>query len=121
MRTVKWFWAAVAIVSMWVAVLFAGVFGGEIVNDDVTTHTRIPVAVAVALCAVLATVAVARHGFRGDDGDTASLRTEIEAERECRRRLEGELERLAHEVAELREGDLGGADRQAVLTGTQGR
>ena len=100
----KWVWAAVAIVSMWMAVLFTGVFGGEIVNDDVTSHQRVPVAVALAFFVLLATVAVARHGFRGDP-DTASLRDEIDAERERRRALEGQLEQLTHDLSELRESD----------------
>jgi hypothetical protein len=58
-------WASLAIVVMWLSVLFDALFGPDIV---VTTHvgdrTVVPSAVIVALFAFLATWVVARYGFR---------------------------------------------------------
>ncbi len=62
-------WASLAIVVMWLAVLFAAVYA-----PDITTHgvagdsTTIPSGVAVALFASLATWAVAKYGLRHDGG-----------------------------------------------------
>lgn len=65
-------WAGVTIVSIWVAVLFVGLFAGDIVsiNGPAGTTTTIPSVVVVALFALLATVGVARRGFgpRNRDG-----------------------------------------------------
>jgi len=68
---VREMWAAVAISSMWIAVLFAAVFGPDIVsrsNDG--NSTTIPSAVAVALFAAIGTRGVAKYGFarRNQDG-----------------------------------------------------
>ena len=57
-------WTALAIVAIWLAVLFSAVFGPDIVTrssggDGATS----PSAVLVALFAALATRAVARYGF----------------------------------------------------------
>lgn len=57
-------WGTLAISLMWLAVLFDGIYGGDIVavsNDG--NSTRIPSAVAVALFAFLATAAVAKRAF----------------------------------------------------------
>ena len=58
------FWGALSIVSMWLAVLFVGVFGGNITSasagGDVTT---IPSAIAVALFAVIGTSSIAKRVF----------------------------------------------------------
>jgi hypothetical protein len=57
-------WASVAIVAIWLAVLFSAVSGPDIVsasNDG--THSTVPSAVAVALFASIATWAVAKYGF----------------------------------------------------------
>ena len=63
-------WGTVAIASMWLAVLFASVYGGDFVstNGAGSTATRIPSAVFVALFACLGTVAVARRAYRRGDG-----------------------------------------------------
>ena len=60
-------WAGLAIVVIWLAVLFDALFGPDIVNTSGTgaNTTTIPSAVAVALFAWLATKAVAKHGFAG--------------------------------------------------------
>jgi hypothetical protein len=53
-------WGALAIAAMWLAVLFVGVYGGDVVTAD---GTRIPSAIFVAIFASLATWAVARRAF----------------------------------------------------------
>ena len=66
------FWAALTIVSMWLAVLFDGVFGGQMTFASTPTSvTTIPSAVGVALFAVIGTSAVAKRGFvrREPDSD----------------------------------------------------
>lgn len=57
---IREFWGALAIVAMWLAVLFVGVYGGDVVTAD---STRIPSAIFVAIFASLATWAVARRAF----------------------------------------------------------
>jgi hypothetical protein len=50
---------------MWLAVLFVGVFGGEIVSSTPGgTSTSVPVVVALIPFVLPATVVVARRGFR---------------------------------------------------------
>jgi hypothetical protein len=63
-------WGAVAIASMWIAVLFCGVYGGDFLstNGGASQTTTIPSAVFVALFAFLASVSVARHAFSRPDG-----------------------------------------------------
>jgi len=64
------FWGAVSIVAMWLAVLFDGVFGGDMVfSNSGSGPTIIPSAVMVALFAFLGTAAVARRAFRSRDVD----------------------------------------------------
>jgi hypothetical protein len=62
----KWIWASLAIVSMWVAVLFTAVWAPSLTatssNGDSTT---VPAAVAVSLFAAIATIVVGAVGFRG--------------------------------------------------------
>ena len=58
------FWGAVAIVAMWLAVLFDGVFGGDMIFSSPTNGvTTIPSAVLVALFAVIGTASVAKRVF----------------------------------------------------------
>lgn len=58
-------WACVAIVVVWLAVLFTAIFGGDIVNASAGgNQSSVPSAVAVALFAVLATWPIARYGFQ---------------------------------------------------------
>ena len=63
-------WASLAIVTIWLAVLFDAIFGPDIHTQEgvagVGTSTTVPSAVAVALFAALATWPIARHGFRHD-------------------------------------------------------
>ena len=62
-------WAAIAIVVIWLAVLFDGVWGPDILTHDVSgTGSSVPSVVVVAPCAVLATWLIARHAFRRERG-----------------------------------------------------
>ena len=71
-------WAGLAIVSIWLAVLFVGIFGGDIVTYNGTpgvgNGSTVPSVVVVVPCALLATWIVARWGFgsRAGKGDGAS-------------------------------------------------
>jgi hypothetical protein len=58
------FWATICIAAMWLAVLFVGVFGGQMtfVNSPASV-TTIPAAVMVALFAAIGTSAVAKRAF----------------------------------------------------------
>jgi hypothetical protein len=60
----RYLWAGISIVFMWVAVGVVGVFGESLVREGLHDATRIPVVVIVAALAVVATVFVARWGFR---------------------------------------------------------
>jgi len=57
------FWASLTIVAMWLAVLFVGVFGGNMVFTNPPDVTTIPSAIVVAIFAVIGTSAVAKRGF----------------------------------------------------------
>jgi hypothetical protein len=64
------FWGAVSIVAMWLAVLFVGIYGGDMIFSNPSNGTTtIPSAVAVALFAVIGTVAVAKRAFARRDPD----------------------------------------------------
>jgi hypothetical protein len=57
-------WTGIAIVAIWLAVLFTAVFAPDFVSISNGTVTRIPSALFVAFFAFLATSAVAKYGFR---------------------------------------------------------
>ena len=60
-------WASLAIVVMWLAVLFSAIYGPDLVTTNGAGgsggSSTVPSAVVVALFAFLGTWAVARHGF----------------------------------------------------------
>lgn len=57
-------WAALAIGSIWLAVLGSAAFAGDMHFQDAGgSSSTIPSVVVIAIFALLATVAVARHGF----------------------------------------------------------
>jgi hypothetical protein len=64
--TRKWIWASLAICSMWLTVLFVGLFGPVVETESVAgDRTAVPVATfVVALFALVATIVVAVVGFR---------------------------------------------------------
>ncbi len=57
------FWASLTIVAMWLAVLFVGVFGGNMVFATPPDVTTIPSAIVVAIFAAIGTSAVAKRVF----------------------------------------------------------
>jgi hypothetical protein len=62
------FWGALAIVPMWLAVLFVGVYGGHMIfHSSSGDGSTIPSAVAVAVFATIGTSAVAKRAFGRKD------------------------------------------------------
>jgi hypothetical protein len=63
-------WASLAIIVIWLTVLFDAVFGPDIQSAngvaDIGDRTTVPSAVPIALFAFLATWIIARYGFRAD-------------------------------------------------------
>lgn len=58
-------WATLAIVVIWLAVLFASLYGPDIVSTTyLGDHTTVPAAVVIAPFAFFATWVVARYGYR---------------------------------------------------------
>lgn len=61
-------WASLAIVVIWLAVLFTGIYGPDIVSQSAGgDHTTLPSVAVVAIFAAIATWVVARYGFRHDN------------------------------------------------------
>jgi hypothetical protein len=61
-------WASLAIIVMWLAVLFTAIYSPDIVTNGVAgDSSEVPAAVAVAFFAFLATWPVAKYGFARDD------------------------------------------------------
>ena len=56
-------WGGLAIISMWLAVLFVGVSGGNIVKSTPGGKPSWPAVVVVALVALVGTVVVGRRAF----------------------------------------------------------
>ncbi|HYB23313.1 MAG TPA: hypothetical protein VED41_05915 [Solirubrobacteraceae bacterium] len=89
------FWGGVALVAMWLAVLFVGVFGGSILHTSASGESSsVPVVVVVAVAALLATIPVAHAAFRPQRSDE-DLRRAVEDERRA-------LENLSTQVGDLR-------------------
>ena len=58
-------WGTTAIVAMWLAVIFVGVYGGDMTFASASNGTTvIPVGAMVAVCAAFATAAVGKRAFR---------------------------------------------------------
>jgi hypothetical protein len=58
-------WACLAIIVMWLAVLFDAIFGPglTITNAETVQHVTVPSTTVLAPCAFLGTWVVAKHGF----------------------------------------------------------
>jgi hypothetical protein len=60
--------AGVAIVAIWLAVLFVGRYGSSLNYEsqriDQTITAELPIVFLVAICAVVATIAIARRAFK---------------------------------------------------------
>jgi len=88
-------WAGLSIIAMWLAVLFVGVFGGNIVHASAGgSSSSVPVVVVVAVVALIATWILGRAAFALTP-ESDELRERLAAEQQAR-------EDLAAEVAELR-------------------
>jgi hypothetical protein len=88
------FWAGATLVTMWLAVLFVGVFGGDIQIAAVDgSHSSWPVVVIVAIAALLATVSIGRRAFSSPRADD-ELRSAVEDQRRAIEALTAQLERL---------------------------
>jgi hypothetical protein len=67
---VREMWASLAIMVMWLSVLFEAIWGPDIVTTTyLGDHTTIPSAVVGALFAFLGTWVVAKYGFRQEKKD----------------------------------------------------
>lgn len=88
------YWGGVTLVSIWLAVLFVGVFGGDIktAGSDGSASSW-PVVVVVAIVALVATVSVGRWAFRPADADD-HLRKAVEDERRAVEQLTAQVEEL---------------------------
>ena len=61
-------WATLAIVVIWLAVLFVGVFGPDFVSVTAGGDTtRIPSGIGVAFFAIFATMSVSKYGLSNRD------------------------------------------------------
>ncbi len=87
-------WAGLAIITMWLAVLFVGIFGGDIISTTAGGSSSVPVVVVVAGVALVGTLVVGRRAFTVTSGGD-DLRLVLEDEQEARAEL-------AQEVADLR-------------------
>ena len=56
-------WAGLSIITMWLAVLFVGIFGTNFVANSSSGFTQIPVVVFLLPFVLPATIAVGRRGF----------------------------------------------------------
>jgi hypothetical protein len=57
-------WAGLSIITMWLAVLFVGVFGGNIVSTSASGSATVPVVVVLLPFVLPATIVAAHRGFK---------------------------------------------------------
>src|ERR1700757_4710402 len=69
-------WAGLSIMTMWLAVLFAGIFGQDIASTSAGGATSVPVVVLMLPFVLPATIAVARRGFTASGTDERYARIE---------------------------------------------
>jgi len=75
----KALWAGLSIITMWLAVLFVGVFGGNFVSTSSSGSTTFPVVVFLLPFVLPATISVGRRGFRDADERRAAPDDETQA------------------------------------------
>jgi len=64
------FWGALSIVTMWLAVLFVGIFGGNLTSVSAGGDvTNIPSSIFLAFFAVIGTASIAKRVFGRRDAD----------------------------------------------------
>jgi hypothetical protein len=56
-------WAGLSIITMWLAVLFVGIFGGDFVSSSGNGLTKFPVVVFLLPFVLPATIVAGRRGF----------------------------------------------------------
>jgi hypothetical protein len=56
-------WTGLSIITMWLAVLFVGLFGGDFVSSSANGFTKVPVVVFLLPFVLPATIVVGRRGF----------------------------------------------------------
>jgi hypothetical protein len=70
-------WAGLSIITMWVAVLFVGVFGGDFVSSSSTNgFTKFPVVVFLLPFVLPGTIVVGRRGFTNATDERQGARDE---------------------------------------------
>lgn len=92
-HSLPWFesremWAGLSIITMWLAVLFVGVYGGDLVSNQPPNITTVPVVVLLLPFVLPGTIVIARRAFAGP---TDEVRTALEAETRAREELAAEL------------------------------
>ena len=60
---VRALWAGLSVITMWLAVLFVGIFGSDFVASSSNGFTKIPVVVFLLPFVLPATIVVGRRGF----------------------------------------------------------
>ena len=66
---IRAFWASLSIISMWIVVLFVGIFGDDLVVNNTNGFTQIPVVVFLLPFVLPGTIAIARRGFTSAAAD----------------------------------------------------
>jgi hypothetical protein len=88
------FWGGVTLLAIWLAVLFVGVFGGNINTASAGgDSSSVPVVVVIAIAALLATVSVGRWAFRPSRFDE-DLREVLGEERRAVEELTAQIDEL---------------------------
>ena len=87
-------WAGLSIIAMWLAVLFVGVFGGNIVHVSAGGgSSSVPVVVVVAVVALIASWVLGRLAF-AITPESDELRRLLAEEQQAREGLAAEVEEL---------------------------
>lgn len=66
---IRAFWASLSIVTMWMVVLFVGIFGDDFVVNNSSGYTNIPVVIFLLPFVLAGTIVIGRRGFAGAAAD----------------------------------------------------